>query len=76
METQLKVGDTVWIYVPYHKGNKTKCKIVHIFDYCGTQQYVVEYYNSIDYSLEVRDWLTIALSEDSNLNMWKIFKKK
>ena len=53
MEAQLKVGDIVWIYTSNHRGNKTKCNIVHIFDYCGRSQYVVEFFNSVDYSQTV-----------------------
>lgn len=74
MEAQLKVGDIVWIYTSNHRGNKTKCNIVHIFDYCGRSQYVVEFFNSVDYSLEVRDWLTLSLSEASDLNMREVVK--
>lgn len=46
-------------------------EVVHIFTHFNTEQYVIEYHNTIDYVICVREWLTLAGSRESWLNIWR-----
>lgn len=72
-EGNYAIGDTVWLYVGDHRGKKSKGTIVHTFrlDW-GGQFYVVEVPSHIDPLLEVRDWFSLAESEDAPLGLFKL----
>lgn len=50
-------------------------EVVHIFTHFNTEQYVIEYHNTIDYAICVREWLTVADSRESGLNIWGKLKE-
>lgn len=63
------LGDTIYFAIGMKE--LIKGKIVHIFTHFGKQQYVVEYHNTVDYAIIVRDYWTLSDNKDTPLNIWK-----
>jgi hypothetical protein len=58
------VGDPVWVYAPGHKGEKTKGKVVNVFNLDYGEYYVVEIETHVDPVLLVYDPITVSDAED------------
>lgn len=71
--TRYQIGDTLW----FANGCKslTEGKVVHIFEWANTVQYVLEYYAIVDWSLECRDYLTLSETPEGPLNLSKLAKE-
>lgn len=63
------LGDTV--YFAIGKEELVKGEVVHTFKHFNQTQYVVEYHNTIDYSITVRCYHTLSSNKEGPLNIWK-----
>lgn len=72
-ETQYKIGDTLW----FANGQKKliEGKVVHIFGWGATVQYVLEYDAIIDSAIECRMALLVSETPEGPINMTKLAKK-
>jgi len=70
---QYKIGDTLWFA---NGGDKlTEGKVVHIFGWGATVQYVLEYYAFIDYGIECRSGFCVSENPEGPLNLSKLAKQ-
>lgn len=80
MKSDWKKGDDVWIFMPHHKGEKSKGTILEILDLSehgySWPYYLIEVQTSIDPLLEVREAFTMAESEDGPIGIWSKMRKE
>lgn len=70
---QYKIGDTLWFA---NGGDKlTEGKVVHIFGWGATVQYVLEYNAVIDYHVVCRNSLCVSENPEGPLNLSKLAKE-
>ncbi len=70
---QYKIGDTLWFA---NGGDKlTEGKVVHIFGWGATVQYVLEYNAVIDYHVVCRNGLCVSENPEGPLNLSKLAKE-
>ncbi len=70
---QYKIGDTLWFA---NGGEKlTEGKVVHIFGWGATVQYVLEYNAVIDYHVVCRNGLCVSENPEGPLNLSKLAKE-
>lgn len=70
---QYKIGDTLWFA---NGGDKlTEGKVVHIFGWGATVQYVLEYNAIIDHHVVCRNSLCVSDNPEGPLNLSKLAKE-
>jgi len=70
---QYKIGDTLWFA---NGGDKlTEGRVVHIFGWGATVQYILEYYAVIDYGIECRSGFCVSENPEGPLNLSKLAKE-
>ena len=78
MKSDYQKGDTVWLYVNGHQGEKSQGKILEVLHLnehgYGWPHYLIEVQTSIDPLLEVRDVFTLAPTKDEPIGFWSNLK--
>lgn len=71
--TIYKIGNTLWF--ANGTGKLEEGKVVHIFDWANTTQYVLQYYAVIDHAITCRDWFCVSENPEGPLNLSKLAKE-
>lgn len=72
LETEVTVGMDVWIHAGSTAGDLTKAQVVMIVEVPGFgTNYIVSFFNTVDWQLELRDWFSISFAEDKPINLFR-----